>query len=162
MVTYSRKVLLSPICVRVRPPFHFKSWVLSPMLANGKISFPCPRRVWPSITTCEWSRQPGPSSTCSPTMQYGPISQPAPICALGWITAVECTISFSCVKLPATHCPHNITRQSLCVHQHEGHGRLADHFSPHFAHSFGLADLAAHLSQFHLDHQHIPREHRLA
>jgi hypothetical protein len=36
MVTYSRKVLWLPICVRVMPPFHFKSCVFRPMLAKGK------------------------------------------------------------------------------------------------------------------------------
>jgi hypothetical protein len=53
IVTYSRKVLSSPIWVRVMPPFHFRSWVLRPMLANGKISFPLPSVVNPSMTTCE-------------------------------------------------------------------------------------------------------------
>ena len=83
MVTYSRKVLWSPISVRVRPPFHFKSCVFNPMLAKGKISFSFPSFVWPSMTTCECSRQLSPSVTCSPMTQYGPISQPAPICAFG-------------------------------------------------------------------------------
>ena len=39
--------------------------------------------VWPSMTTCECSLQPSPSATCSPMTQYGPISQPEPICAWG-------------------------------------------------------------------------------
>ena len=34
-VTYSRKVLLEPIRVKVVPPSHFKSCVLNPIEANG-------------------------------------------------------------------------------------------------------------------------------
>src|ERR1039457_5729980 len=98
------------------------------------MSFPSPSRVWPSITTCECSRQVGPSSTCPPTMQYGPISQPAPICALGWITAVECTISLSCLELPATCAQPAIRRLALRCYHHKGHGRLADDFPLHLAH----------------------------
>src|ERR1035441_10625246 len=162
MVTHSRIVLCSPISVRVRPPFHFRSWVLSPMLAKGKISFSCPNRVCPSITTWEYSRQPGPSSTCSPITQYGPISQSAPTCALGCIIAVGCTISLSRFKLPAAHCHHFVACQPLPFKQHEGHGRLTHHFSPHFANPFGLADLAAYLRQLNINHQHIPRLPRLA
>ncbi len=36
MVTYSRKVLWLPICVRVRPPFHFKSCVFKSDAGEGK------------------------------------------------------------------------------------------------------------------------------
>src|SRR5437660_551612 len=44
--------------------------------------------VSPSSTTCECSRHPSPNCTFPPTTQYGPISQPAPSCALGSTTAV--------------------------------------------------------------------------
>jgi len=35
IVTFSRTVLESPSSVQVMPPFHFRSWVYSPMVANG-------------------------------------------------------------------------------------------------------------------------------
>ena len=87
-VVYSRNVFRSPISVRVRPPFHFRSWVFNPMHAKGKISFSRPRIVWPSMTTWECNRQLSPRTTCSPITQYGPMSQPMPIWALGWMIAV--------------------------------------------------------------------------
>ena len=50
---------------------------------EGKDFILLAQRVWPSMTTWECNRQRGPSSTCSPMTQYGPISQSSPIWALG-------------------------------------------------------------------------------
>src|SRR6059036_175774 len=94
----------------------------------------------PSITTCECNRQAAPKTTCSPTTQYGPISHSAPISALGCTTAVGWIF---------------ISRFS----EHEGHFRLADDLSLHRAHPFRLADLASQLGDFHINHQHVTRDH---
>src|ERR1017187_6025113 len=147
MVTPSRKVLLSPIFVRVMPPFHFKSWVLSPMLAKGNISFFLPSFVWPSMTTCECNWQRGPRTTCSPMTQYGPIWQPSPMRALGCTTAVLWIMK---------------TRNGLAGHQHERDFRFAHDFIANFADTFGLAEVAAHLGQLDFDDQHVSGQYRLA
>ena len=67
------------ITVRVTPPFHFKSCVLRPIAAKGKNSLPAPTVVCPSMTTCECNLHSGPSVTCSPMTQNGPMWQFEPI-----------------------------------------------------------------------------------
>src|SRR6478672_11813993 len=141
-VTYSRKVLLSPISVRVIPLVHFRSWVLRPMLAKGKISFCCPSVVKPSMTTWEWRRQPSPSVTCSPMIQYGPISQEAWIRAFGWTTAVSWIESMPC----------------LLVNDDEGHVGLTDDLAIDLAHAFCPANLATVTGELNLDEQGVTRK----
>src|SRR6266850_2451186 len=46
-----------------------------------------------------------------------------------------------------------------CLSHHERYFRFADDFTPHFADSFCLADLAANLSQLDIDDQRVPRLH---
>src|SRR6266404_4460289 len=63
----------------------------SPTDENGKKRLRAPILEGPSITTCEISSQPSPSSTPAPTVQYGPILHDESIFAAGSRMAVGWT-----------------------------------------------------------------------
>src|SRR2546422_808376 len=73
------------------------------------------------------------------------MTQPTPICALGWMTAVA-----------------SIMRNSSRVDEHERHVGFTDGFLAHVTDALGLADLAAHLGQLDLDSQRVARQDGLA
>src|SRR5579883_578982 len=87
-LTYSRIVVRLPMRVYARSPSYFLSCDEAPIVANGKMLQSSPMLVQPLTTTCACSTVPRPTETFSPTMQYGPISTPRSILALGWTIAV--------------------------------------------------------------------------
>src|SRR5579885_1397967 len=94
IVTCSRIVLLRPMTRDDFSPRYLRSCGSRPIEAKGKMRVPSPTVVRPSITTWATSRTPAPSTTDSPTTQYGPITTsparlaPGATIAVGWICAI--------------------------------------------------------------------------
>src|SRR5512145_2628291 len=86
-VTYSRKTLSSPTTTFVGSPLYPRCCGGPPMETNGWNSHRSPISVHPSTVTCDNSRVPLPSVTCSPTTQNGPTTTSSANFAFGWTMA---------------------------------------------------------------------------
>src|SRR5690606_18187333 len=86
-VTYSRKVLPSPISSRVGSPAYFLSCGSPPIAQKAWKRLPRPMTVGPWMTACAPTVQSGPISTSGPITAYGPT------CTLGSIRAAGSTMA---------------------------------------------------------------------